>query len=308
MPHTKQVHVHKKRRLWRWPFRIGMLMVILPLASLFVVRTAGWLDMRKPLPEIRAYVSRPGITAEIDTVRAYGRTITYVRTTRGEPKREAMLLVHGSPGSKDACLDYLIDTNLLARVDVVTYDRPGYGDSGFGEAMPSLTRQSEVLNGLMDSLGYARYWLVGHSYGAPVIVQETLRHPDRVGGLCLVAGSVSPELEPRKIGWRKWIDLPLFRHILPIPLRVSNEELMPLRMDLNLMEDDWKDIRVPVAILHGTEDALVPIGNLSWARDHLTGADTVITRAMDQQSHFIFWTHERDIADACLVMMDLGRN
>jgi len=278
-------------------------LLILPFVSLFVVRSAGWLDMRMELSQVRAKLSRYNIQSVVGQLAIAGREVTYVRATRGEPKREAMLLVHGSPGSKDACLEYLIDTNLLARVDVVTYDRPGYGHSGFGTSLSSLTRQSEVLNALMDSLAYDKYWLVGHSYGAPVIVQEALRHPASIGGLCLVAGSVSPELEPRSIGWRKWIDMPIFRGILPNALRVSNEELMPLRTDLALMEDDWSDIRVPVALIHGTDDALVPFDNLDWARQKLTQADTVMVRVLDRQSHFIFWTHEREIAAMCLSMM-----
>lgn len=303
MSHPSQPHVHRKRRLWRWPFRIGLLLLVLPFISLVVVRSAGWLDMRMDLSEVRSRLNRFGIQARIQELSVLGRTITCVRTTRGEEKQDAFLLVHGSPGSKDACLDYLIDTTLLAHADVVTYDRPGFGHSGFGVSLASLTRQSEVLNGLMDSLGYAQYWLVGHSYGAAVIVQEAIRHPDKIGGLCIVAGSVSPALEPRAIGWRKWLDLPVFRRILPNPLRVSNEELIPLRMDLTLMEDDWSAITVPVCLVHGTDDALVPFGNLDWARHALVKADTVYTRVFDQQSHFIFWTHEHEIAKACLEML-----
>src|SRR5690606_9227555 len=198
---------HRKKRLWRWTVRIGILIVVLPLASLIIVRAAGWLDMRETDREIKAHLSRHGIEITLDTVFTPSHAISYVRTTRGTPKKEALVMVHGSPGSLDACLDYLRDTSLLARADIIAYERPGFGHSGFGRAMPSLSRQGDLLNSLMDELGYQRYWLVGHSYGAAVIVQATVRRPERIAGLCLVAGSVSPDLESRSLSWRKWLDL-----------------------------------------------------------------------------------------------------
>jgi pimeloyl-ACP methyl ester carboxylesterase len=87
-----------------------------------------------------------------------------------------------------------------------------------------------------------------------------------VSGICFIAGSVSPELEPQSTGWRKWIDLPLLRDLLPVSMRVSNEELMSLRQDLTMLEDDWDRLSMPVSIIHGTKDVLVPYENLAYAK------------------------------------------
>jgi pimeloyl-ACP methyl ester carboxylesterase len=244
------------------------------------------------------------VNAGFDTLRLRGRTIEYVKTSLADKKDNALILVHGSPGSIDAMLSFMTDTSLLARADLIAYDRPGFGNSGFGSSVPSLSRQADILYALMDSLDYKQYWLMGHSYGAPVLLLAAIRHPQRVAGICFVAGSISPELEPQSVSWRKWIDLPFVREILPISMRVSNEELMPLRQDLIMLEDDWDRIDMPVSIIHGTKDVLVPFENLAYAQEKLTNADTVFTKVFEKESHFILWTHEREIVEELVKLMD----
>jgi len=283
-------------------------MILLPFATLAIVRYAGWFRMRKTDREIKAYLGPHHVTATIDTLPLRGRDIVYLQTSKGEQKKGALVFVHGSPGSIDAFLDYMVDTSLLARVDLVCYDRPGFGNSTFGYSEPSLSRQAVILNSLMDSLGYEHYWLAGHSYGAPVLVQAAMRRPSKVDGLCLIAGSVSPELEPKNIAWRKWLDLPLLRELLPVSMKVSNEELMPLRQDLNMIDDDWDRLKIPVSIIHGTEDVLVPFGNMEYAKTKLVAADTVMTLIFKGESHFILWTHKQQIVDELVKLIDFGRN
>ncbi|HEY3386521.1 MAG TPA: alpha/beta hydrolase [Saprospiraceae bacterium] len=287
--------IHRKRKIKRWSVRILILVILLPFVTLAIVRYAGWFRMRKTDREIKAYLGPHVVTAAMDTLSLRGRDIVYLQTAKGEQKKGALVFVHGSPGSIDAFLDYMVDTSLLARVDLVCYDRPGFGNSTFGYSVPSLSGQAVILNSLMDSLGYEHYWLAGHSYGAPILVQSAMRRPSKVEGLCLIAGSVSPELEPTNIAWRKWLDLPLLRDLLPVSMKVSNEELMPLRQDLTMIDDDWDRLKMSVSIIHGTQDALVPFGNLEYAKSKLIAADTVTTLIFNGESHFILWTHKQQI-------------
>lgn len=297
--------LHKKRKVLRWSIRILLLMILLPIATLITVRYAGWLRMRKTDREIKAFLGPYHVAETFDTLYVASRNIVILKTTKGEPREDAMIFVHGSPGSMDAFLEYMADTSLLQKADLVTYDRPGFGNSGFGRSEPSLSRQADVLLGVMDSLDYTRYWLVGHSYGAPVLVLAAMRQPARVAGICLIAGSVSPGLEPPSATWRKWIDLPLVRTILPISMRVSNEELMPLKQDLLMMEDDWDRLTMPVSIVHGTEDVLVPFDNLDYVRSQAVNADTVMTCVFEGESHFVLWTHKAEIVAELHRLLDV---
>ena len=293
--------VHRKKTLRRWSIRILLFIILLPVAILVVVRAGGWFKMRKTDREIKAHIG-PHVDGQLDTFQYHSRQIVYLRTSQGEKKKDAIVFVHGSPGSMDAYLDYVVDTALIARADLVTYDRPGFGNSGFGNSIASLLLQAEVLKRLMDTLDYERYWLVGHSYGAPIIVQAAIRYPRRIAGLTIVAGSVSPELEPKAV-WRKWIDIPLVRDLLPISMRVSNEELMPLKNDLYMIEDDWDRIKIPVSLAHGTADVLVPFDNLKFAEQKLVNSPKVLTKIFDKQSHFILWTHKQDIVKEIVALM-----
>jgi pimeloyl-ACP methyl ester carboxylesterase len=156
----------------------------------------------------------------------------------------------------------------------------------------------------MDSLGYRQYYLAGHSYGASVLLRVAIRYPRRVAGICMVAGSISPDLEPESASWRKWIDLPLVRELLPVSMRVSNEELMSIRQDLRMIEDDWDRLRIPVSIVHGMKDVLVPFDNLNYATAQLSQADTVFTKVFEGESHFILWTHQKAIVDELVRLLD----
>lgn len=297
--------VHRKKRLRRWSIRILLFILFLPIAMLVLVRSAGWFRMRKTDREIKAYLVPHTRTASLDTFVYRHTPIVFLKTTEGDPKKDAIIFVHGSPGSLDAYLDYEADSSLLRRADLITYDRPGFGNSGFGTSWPSLSSQTDVLKALMDTMAYDRYWLVGHSYGGPIIVQAAIRFPAHIAGICLIAGSVSADLEPKAV-WRKWIDLPLVRELLPVSMRVSNEELMPLKRDLAMMEDDWEQIHIPVSLIHGTTDVLVPFENLNFAKEKLVNADTILIKTFEGQSHFILWTHKNEIVQELLALMKAG--
>ena len=283
-----------------------LLLILVPVAALAMVRYAGWLKMRKTDREIKAYLGPHNVNPLIDTLHCLGRDIVYLRTSKQEKIEQAILFVHGSPGSMDAYLDYMADTALLKHADLVTFDRPGFGNSGFGVSEPSLARQADLVAEIMRQLGYKRYFLVGHSYGAPVILQAAVRHPELVAGLCFIAGSVSPTLEPKNVSWRKWIDLPLLRDLLPVSMRVSNEELMSLKQDLNMLEDDWQALSMPVSIIHGSADALVPFANLDYAKLQLVSSDSVLIKVFPGESHFILWTKQKEVSDELVKLLGVN--
>src|SRR6187549_3770639 len=143
--------LHKKRKLQRWTVRILLLIILLPIATLVTIRYAGWFRMRKTDREILASLAIHEVNASFDTLTIRGRDIEFLKTTKKDSADNALIFVHGSPGSVDAMVSFMSDTALLARADLIAYDRPGFGNSGFGSSMPSLSRQADVLYGLMDS-------------------------------------------------------------------------------------------------------------------------------------------------------------
>ena len=85
---------HRKRRFRRWSLRILLIVILLPVIALAIVRSAGWLRMRKTDREIQAFLGPYQVNAVNDTLKLRGRDIVYLKTGKGEQKKSALILVH----------------------------------------------------------------------------------------------------------------------------------------------------------------------------------------------------------------------
>jgi pimeloyl-ACP methyl ester carboxylesterase len=99
----------------------------------------------------------------------------------------AVLLLHGQPG---AAADWTaVATELAADFTVVAPDRPGYGRTG-GDA-GGFAVNADAAVALLDRLNIERAVVAGHSWGGGVALAVAQRAPARVAGLVLVA-SIGP--------------------------------------------------------------------------------------------------------------------
>jgi pimeloyl-ACP methyl ester carboxylesterase len=99
----------------------------------------------------------------------------------------AILLVHGLAGQLSH-FTYGVTAPLAERFRVVAVDRPGCGWSTRTGATPAdLASQAEALAALIDQLGLEKPLVVGHSLGGAVALALAVAHPDKVGGLALLA-------------------------------------------------------------------------------------------------------------------------
>ncbi len=120
------------------------------------------------------------------TIGSY-RKINYLAV--GDNNLPLVIFVHGSPGSLSAFIDFMADTNLLSRAQLISVDRPGFGYSNFGYAEPSLEKQSADLKPILEQhKNHRPIILVGHSLGGPVIARMAMDYPELIDGLVLVAG------------------------------------------------------------------------------------------------------------------------
>ena len=94
---------------------------------------------------------------ERDCVEVNGLPLSYRSMGRGEP----ILFLHGLLGSADSWLFQLHD--LSDRYRVISWDAPGYGQSG--EVEPELELFADQLRGFIDKLALPSLTLVGHSMG-----------------------------------------------------------------------------------------------------------------------------------------------
>ncbi len=222
------------------------------------------------------------------------RNIHYVHV--GNKELPLVVLVHGAPGGSSAMNDYLADTNLTKFAQVVAVDRPGYGFSDYGNTEPSLEAQARALHPILEQYRTQKTILLGHSFGGPVIARMAMDYPNLVDGLVIVAGSVSPELEPQE-WWRKPLNWSFIRWILPSSFRVCNQEILPLKEELEAMLPLWEKITCPVVVYQGDEDNLVPKENADFIKKVLPNNSNVNLEIVKGGDHFILWSMRDEISN-----------
>jgi pimeloyl-ACP methyl ester carboxylesterase len=217
----------------------------------------------------------------------------------GDPRLPLVVFVHGTPGDWTAFLSYLADPELTRVAHMISVDRLGFGGSEAGGIETSLARQAAALAPLLERDGAGRgAVLIGHSLGAPIIARMAMDHPARVAGLIIVAGSCDPALERRtwyqRAGMSPWV-----RWLLPRELDRANVEMVPLKDELEAMVPRWAEIRVPVTVIQGGRDSLVPPANADFLARVLSNAPVRMVRP-PEATHFLVWEQPGLVRDAIL--------
>jgi len=277
---------------------LGILVVLLLGGCLAFLYT---IDFSVPPEEVPEHFAGLPYEPRFETFDFEGRPMHYAEV--GDPAKPLVVFVHGSPGSWDAFINFMTRPELLEQARIISVDRPGFGESGPGRPERSLERQAAAINHIIEQRNAGRpAILVGHSYGGPVIARMAIDRPDLVEGLVLVAASVDPQLEETK-----WFQIPahwpFMRWILPGMLVVSNEEILALKGELEAMAPLWGRITVPVTVIQGEADSLVPAANADYARARLISAPVHMVR-VPGMDHFVPWQRADLIMDALQEHLD----
>jgi pimeloyl-ACP methyl ester carboxylesterase len=154
--------------------------VIVPLALLLAALIGGlvWFTA-STARKVEAALPPRGRFLEID-----GERIHYVDTGGAGP---AVVMIHGLGGNL-LHFDYALAGRLAGEFRLILVDRPGSGYSTRAAGRDAtLTAQAAAIAKLIGALGLTRPLVVGHSLGGAISLALALDHPDRVGGLALVA-------------------------------------------------------------------------------------------------------------------------
>ncbi len=108
----------------------------------------------------------------------------------GEEAGTPVVFLHGTPGSR------LFAPDPSAAARVISFDRPGYGQST-PLPIPSLSAVAEIVARIADDRGLERFGVVGFSGGGPFALACGAFLPDRVSRVAAVSASGPvDELEP----------------------------------------------------------------------------------------------------------------
>jgi pimeloyl-ACP methyl ester carboxylesterase len=274
------------------------------LLLFFTITLHSCMTFRMSPNEVDNFFVENGIKGSQQKYTEQFRNIHYVHS--GDNTKPLVVFVHGSPGSLSAFIDFMADTILLEKAQLVTTDRPGFGYSNFGVAEPSLQKQAALLRPILEKYKDNRpIILVGHSMGGPVIARMAMDFPELIDGLVLVAASIDPELEPNETWFRAPLATPFLSWILPRSFRASNDEIYQLKPQLYDMMPLWKTISCPVIVVQGDKDSLVAPGNADFAEKMLVNTTVKVIRKRDM-NHFVPWSNPELIRDAVLELIQQG--
>lgn len=265
---------------------IKRVLVVLGLLVVCFHLTPSCQQFRMSASEINEYFQNEAVKPRLMDMQVGDRNIHYAFIdTKQKP---LIVFVHGAPGSLSAFVDYLKNPKLQQQVSMIAIDRPGYGDSDYGQEETSLTKQAFYISQAIKKHNNGqKVILVGHSLGAPIVAKVALGFPDLVQGLILVAGSIDPMQE--KGEWYRPLGRGILgKMLLPNSLWVTNEEIYFLKGELEALKPHWKDIDVPVTMIHGTEDKLVPKENVEFAKK-MIAPQYLDVWLEDGVNHFIPW-------------------
>ena len=215
----------------------------------------------------------------------------------GDMDGQPVIFVHGTPGDAGAWADYLM--NVPKGYRYITLDRPGFGRSGPAGAVTSLTAQANAIAELIRRLGPKPAALVGHSLGGPIIAQTAADHPELVAALVIVAGSLDPAQE--SVPFIQYVgDTWPLSAILPRALRNANREVIVLEPQLKTLAARLSTLKLPVTIVHGTKDDLVPFANVAFIKTRMTNVTGMDVTVLEGQNHFLPWNSKKQV-DAAIM-------
>ncbi|MDQ0140235.1 alpha/beta fold hydrolase [Cupriavidus necator] len=214
----------------------SVLVVLAVLLALIVLPGAAlWLYTWRTVRRIEAAMPPPGRFVDVP-----GARLHVVERGQGP----ALLLVHGLTGQLEH-FGYGMLAPLAEHFRVIAVDRPGAGHSTrMPGAAADLPAQADALAALCDQLGLERPLVVGHSLGGAIALALAVRHPERVGGLALIAplthppSTISPVFKAMTVprAWQRW----LLAWTLVVPMSIRHRaEVMDIVFGPDPVPDDF---------------------------------------------------------------------
>ncbi|MCR2829806.1 pimeloyl-ACP methyl ester esterase BioH [Acidithiobacillus ferrooxidans] len=241
---------------------------------------------------------------------------------RGRP----LVLLHGWGMESRVFASWrsLLDTHFTC----ISYDLPGHGQT---PCAPSGLAWSASLESLRQMLAQEapKPLLLGWSLGGLLALGIALQHPELLAGLVLVSSSpafcqrpdwspaipaatledfaqrlrVDPQGTRRRFLALQVLNDPQGRRVLeglstswPMPDQACLADGLGLLREVDL-RSQLRRVPMPVHIVHGRQDRIVPVGAGEYLHQHLTGSRFTL---LEQAGHAPFLSHPEACANALL--------
>ena len=232
-----------------------------------------------------------------------------------EDASETLLYLHGWGGSKDlwwSTLARLADPRQGIAHRGIALDLPGTGGTPLPPGLRTMPEMACWVTETCRRLGLARVTLVGHSLGGNLAAQVALDFPCLARRLVLVDAALDPASLPARARWplHGRLGLPALRlmRLASLPLAAAgrgtpqdrtlgfwrayarrthwytqaNRDDRALQRQLQALTDNplpparLAALRLPVLLLHGARDAVVPVSGAQALARALAGSELIV--------------------------------
>jgi len=206
---------------------------------------------------------------------------------------ETLLFLHGWAGSKELWRHTL--ALMPPQYRTIALDLPGTGGTPLPADMQTIPQMAQWVAGVCTRLGLADVTLIGHSLGGNLAAEICLLFPGLVRRLVMADAALDPDSLPVRARWPlrrpyglatlaalriSMAPLALLGHFVPAETQVglwhgqarrcywyvkANPSDRLLRVQLQALSDNpmlaarLRSLSLPILILHGEQDPLVPV-------------------------------------------------
>lgn len=173
----------------------------------------------------------------------------------GNQQGPAIVLIHGSNMSLHVWEPWVKE--LAESYRVISMDMPGHGLTG---RVPnddySADYMAKVVDGVMNHLGVAEFYIGGNSMGGRVSWLYALDHREKVRGLILLDASGYPDDRPPASAFRM-AQMPVIRDLtaMPVPRYMMAKGLKDAVEDKSIITESMIDMYTDLGARAGTQQA-----------------------------------------------------
>lgn len=264
----------------------------------------------------------------------FGNGVQIATQSSGSNARGAIVLVMGATASMMWWPEEFVAALATAGYMVIRYDHRDTGRSTTGAPGVANYAVDDLSNDLMsvlDSYGLASAHVVGMSLGGLIAQLTTVKHPDRVKSLTLIASEPLhggeadlPGIDERfmahfsEMGTLEWSDRKTVAEFMLETARLSSgsghafdARAARTRIDRELdrainiqsafnhalmrgdLDNRWdlREIKRPTLVIHGSEDPIIPLANGEAIARQVPGAKLFVLKGSGHE------LHEADLPD-----------
>ena len=211
-----------------------------------------------------------------------------------DSSKATLVFVHGAPGSLLDFKNYLADSLLNVKTNMISYDRVGYGFKDKYKVQKSLAFEVEVLKDILHTLDNKKTIIIGYSYGGPIALalKETYQK------IILLAPAIYSKVEtmPWMLNFYKW---KATRWLVPAVWKSASEEKISHVSELEKFENNWVQNSSKIISIHGDEDGIVPYENSLFLKKQFPEEQFKLI-TIPNTGHALIWTKFEQIKSELL--------